>query len=376
MRRVGIVVVVFGFIGFLFADEIDDLLAKLGAEDWAEREAASKALVAKGSSVIPRLLEAFKTSGDSETKMRISAILKQLGHPGAEAVAEIEKCVSEYRRLVDAPLTNEEFKKETEALLEKMRKLENVAPYLAERLGESADVDLSLALAFFLNGLVEGMGEESSLGGTTVIERGGQVIVRIGNRKIVMGEGDDGEEGFGEGLTPAMALLGATKSGDEKLNNAALRALVKRKELSVVGELIKYLLKSPSEEGTEAQLVLRRLRKQKEEGQTAEKEKKVKIRLAAALRELTGESFGPDEKTEDFSSEIGKWTEWWNTTKDKPEYREARLKEEILLLKLKEAQARRQLRAFEKKQEELKKALEEIRKPKEESPIPEKGKEK
>jgi|GEM_PF-2054229 hypothetical protein len=378
MRVVGVMTVLVLAV-LCFADEIDDLLAKLGAEDWNERETASKALAEKGSSVIPRLLEAYGKTEDSEIKLRINLILKQLGHPTAEALADIDKYLSEYQKLVEAPLTKEEFTKQTQALVEQMKKIENAATHLAARLGDAKDENLSLALAFFLKAMLGDETDEGFGGGTSVVERGGQVIVRVGAKKIVMGGGggeEEEEEGL-EGQTPAKVLLDMAKTGNESLKEAALKALAKRKELVAVKELIETLSAPPEEDDNLQRMLRRQLRKanppadeeaeKKEAEKRKEKEKQLKLRLAAALRELTGQSFGPDDKTQesDFVTEIGKWQDWWKTAKDAAEYKEAKLKEQMLVLRLKEANIKRQLRAYEKKKEELMKALDDLKNPKE-----------
>jgi uncharacterized protein (TIGR03067 family) len=57
------------------AVEIDRLVKQLGADEFAQREAASKALEALGERALPALREAAKESEDAEVKQRLDAVV-------------------------------------------------------------------------------------------------------------------------------------------------------------------------------------------------------------------------------------------------------------------------------------------------------------
>jgi hypothetical protein len=54
------------------------LVAELGSAEFARREAATKALVARGAAVKPLIEEALKTSSDPEVKTRAEQVLEEL----------------------------------------------------------------------------------------------------------------------------------------------------------------------------------------------------------------------------------------------------------------------------------------------------------
>ncbi|MCX7702848.1 MAG: hypothetical protein N2234_01930, partial [Planctomycetota bacterium] len=132
MVRTGIVAVVVSVAVFLLADEVDDLIAKLGVDEWSEREAASKALAEKGDSVVPRLMEAYKKSEDFEVRSRLVTILEKLGYPAPDECEKIEKLLNDYENLRFKEGENEEEKKEEKAaqeqsILEELQKIKNLS---------------------------------------------------------------------------------------------------------------------------------------------------------------------------------------------------------------------------------------------------------
>ena len=347
----------------VFADDVDDLLAKLGSENWTEREAASKSLAEKGPDIIPRLIEAYKSTEEAEVKKRIDKLLKGFGHPTATAVSEIDELIDSYRKLLEEPLTKTEFDEKRGKLAERVKKLEHAATYLAGLLAGRGRRDRESALAFLLDAALDAVSEGALAGGarsTGVTVIGGKVVVRMGNgRTITLGdETNETDSGY---RTPVSVLVRGAGSDDERVSKAALDALVRRKDLSAVPGLLKIL--SPSEEGVRPPLLRQVRRMDPEQKKKALKARR--LRLADALRRMTGRTFGPDEKTadEDFSSEIDRWTDWWKTARNAPEYRLAEMKEKMLVLDLKEKDFKRRLRAIEKKRRELKKTMEGLEEP-------------
>jgi len=349
-------------VGALFADEVDELIEKLGSDEWSEREAASKALAEKGSEIIPRLIDAYKESDDAEVKKRIDTILEKFGYPTVEGMNEIEKLLSAYEELAQKPLMKSEFQKEAKKLIEKVKKIDNAAVYLSEQLASCDEKERALSLSSLLAGSVEGADEGGPGDGISIVEVGKRAVIRVGGKKIVVGDGGSDLEGDdSDYITPTRALLNAVNCNKENIREAALKALVQRRELAAVGKLVQLLTEEDEMENRMPAWLRRNLKQREEEMKKMKERLKAKrLSIAGALRQLTGEDFGPDKNTPDdeFLSETKKWKDWWLNAKERPEYRKALLNEKILVLELKEKDAKRHLRGIENARKELKKQLE------------------
>lgn len=62
-------------------EPVDGLLARLAHEDWAERDAAVKALVARGASAVPALAAFIAGAADADAALRAGDALRQIGWP-------------------------------------------------------------------------------------------------------------------------------------------------------------------------------------------------------------------------------------------------------------------------------------------------------
>ena len=67
-----------GFSGAALADDFDELIRRLGNDNWEERDAAERAIkkIALTKAQFARLAEAANTSGDAEIRFRASEIVK------------------------------------------------------------------------------------------------------------------------------------------------------------------------------------------------------------------------------------------------------------------------------------------------------------
>jgi len=309
--------------GVCFSDEIDDLLKKLGDEEWAEREAASKALAEKGDSIIPRLLETYKKTDDFEVRSRIVTILEKLAWPSPEDIERIEKLIADYENLRFKESSKEEPKedkpneekeqeltnKET-TIIEELQKIKNAADYLVKKLESKTEIEKhSKAVAEVLSGLVGG--GVSDFGGAVVklpkAQPGPNVKVHV---KIVQ-VGPDGKKkefemkdgkivkggGINHNATPLTALLDTIENAENntRLKIRAIVALGLRGEKAAVSTLLKLLTSA---------------------------DESVRDAAADALRKITGNDFGPKtgDTNEQVEKSLKKWEEWWNANKDKEEF--------------------------------------------------------
>lgn len=302
-----------------FADDVDELIKKLGSDEWKEREDASKALAEKGESIIPTLLKAYKETEDFEVKSRIVTILEKLGYPSPEEMERIEKAVSEYEKMrfpdgKEGEEDGKEKQKKENELLDELSKIKHSADYLVRLLATEMDVEKrSKAVAELLDGLISGVGNipgfkwnlPKKLGPGAKV-RMKLVVVRSGKKRVVVVE--DGKVVRGGGIdhnaTPLTALLRVVREAEERrLKIRAIGALGLRGEKGAVSELLKLLESSDDE---------------------------LRNAAAEALRRITGNDFGPyrgadPEKVEE---ELKKWKEWWDANKDKEEYQPPKLQGE------------------------------------------------
>jgi len=349
-----LIVVSFSFALALFADEVDELIKKLGSDEWSEREAASKALAEKGETVVPALLKEYKKTEDFEVKSRIVTILDKLGYPSPEGMEKIEEIITDYEksRFADEEEDAEEAEQQKEEsekkakekelkLLEELRKIKHSADYLVRLLATKTEVERrSKAVAELLSGLIGGgIGDIPGMKlnlpkklGPGVKMRMKVVIVRGGKKKVV--EVEDGKVVKGGGIdrnaTPLTALIRTVKEAeDRRLRISAINALGLRGEKRAVSVLLK-LLESNDDELRNA--------------------------AAEALRKITGNDFGPypDTNPEKVEEELQRWKEWWDANKDNEEYQ--------LPKSRKQEDAESEVVPAEKELEKLLKRLERLRK--------------
>ncbi len=189
--------------------DVPALVAKLGHPDFAEREAAEKALREAGEEGLPALREAARGSADPEVRHRATRLLRALGDVPPEDLAALRADLLRIVREEEGPAAGALPK--LRGRLADFAAAHRVAGSGPARVVRSADGRIVVALG-------RGPGDEGVAGGAAEAEDGkADVVVAIG------GAGSTGESGAtsggaataraGRGLAFALGGRGADSRG-------------------------------------------------------------------------------------------------------------------------------------------------------------------
>lgn len=255
-------------------EETKKLLEELSSDDWQTRENAVKKLVEKG---VPVLREVAKLldSDDLDRKDRAEKIISEIRGKNKKAFKEqLDKSTGTVRQLGSAPY------------------------YLVDLLSTKGASALERIVARFLAEAADMIMTEADLNRAGRFGPGGRSITisTVNGVKTVTVNGEQVNLlGKNPPAAKVLTAIVSDKKADRDLKEKAVRALGARGETSAVAELIKLL-------GSAGGLL--------------------KVEVAAALRKLTGQEFGPTRSStfEEVDQALENWKKWWEENKDNQKY--------------------------------------------------------
>jgi uncharacterized protein (UPF0297 family) len=253
-------------------DETKKLIADLSSDDWQTREDATEALKKKGLPAL-REVSGLLDSQDPEVKTRAESIAKAIREAGRDKL-------------------NEQVGRSLETI-EGIR----TAPYcLVKSLKEKSSPAREAIVARFLSSITGLMTIEDIRdpnrrrgGSMTMTTMNGVTRVTIDGKEVQLIDRNASADSV-------LGHVASNEEADKDLRLLCIETLKAREAVQAVESLVKLLRKSRG---------------------------MLQLEVAEALRELTGQDFGPTREStfEEVDKALEQWDNWWKDNKDKDKYR-------------------------------------------------------